>query len=41
MAALWQQVFALDARCNAQRTPNNSHFSTFNSFQSLYFKCID
>ena len=29
MAAVWQQVLALDARFNAYRAPNNPQFSKY------------
>lgn len=29
MGAVWQQVLALDARYNAYRAPNNTHFRKF------------
>ncbi|KAK6643049.1 hypothetical protein RUM43_004552 [Polyplax serrata] len=32
MASLWQQVLAVDARCNAYRSPNNS------SFRAMYIR---
>jgi hypothetical protein len=30
MAAVWQQVLALDAKFNAYRAPNSPQFSEFN-----------